>query len=153
MSGTLSKPRHRPACVFLNLSRSFLVSAFPPIYLRPSFYAQVVRELSRDSSLHRPTAFVCIIFVSLIVCLCVQCIHMCVLGMYSQVVRDLSRDSSLRTAVLVGGDAMEAQFAELSHNPDVIVATPGGWVCVRMCRELAAFDWAEAWNTCVNPTQ
>jgi superfamily II DNA/RNA helicase len=42
-----------------------------------------------------------------------------------QVVRELSRDSSLRTAVLVGGDAMEAQFAELAHNPDIIVATPG----------------------------
>lgn len=27
--------------------------------------------------------------------------------------------------MLVGGDAMEAQFAELSQNPDVIVATPG----------------------------
>lgn len=43
----------------------------------------------------------------------------------TQVVREMSRDSSLRTAVLVGGDAMEAQFAELAHNPDVIVATPG----------------------------
>jgi hypothetical protein len=42
-----------------------------------------------------------------------------------KVVREMSRDSSLRTAVLVGGDAMEAQFAELAHNPDVIVATPG----------------------------
>ena len=42
-----------------------------------------------------------------------------------QVVRELSRDSNLRTAVLVGGDAMEAQFAELAQNPDVIVATPG----------------------------
>lgn len=42
-----------------------------------------------------------------------------------QVVRELSRDSSLRTAVLVGGDAMEAQFAELAANPDIIVATPG----------------------------
>lgn len=33
--------------------------------------------------------------------------------------------ADLRTAVLVGGDAMEAQFAELALNPDIIVATPG----------------------------
>ena len=42
-----------------------------------------------------------------------------------KVVRELSRGSDLRTAALVGGDAMEAQFAELAANPDVIVATPG----------------------------
>lgn len=40
-------------------------------------------------------------------------------------VRDLARFTDLRTAVLVGGDAMEAQFAELALNPDIIVATPG----------------------------
>lgn len=42
-----------------------------------------------------------------------------------KVVRELSRGSDLRTAALVGGDAMEAQFAELASNPDVIIATPG----------------------------
>ncbi|KAI8463120.1 MAG: DEAD-domain-containing protein [Monoraphidium minutum] len=42
-----------------------------------------------------------------------------------KVVRELSRGSDLRTAALVGGDAMEAQFAELAANPDIIVATPG----------------------------
>jgi ATP-dependent RNA helicase DDX54/DBP10 len=42
-----------------------------------------------------------------------------------QVVRELGKGSNLRTAVLVGGDAMEAQFAELAASPDVIVATPG----------------------------
>lgn len=40
-------------------------------------------------------------------------------------VRDLGRFTNLRTAVLVGGDAMEVQFAELATNPDAIVATPG----------------------------
>jgi hypothetical protein len=45
----------------------------------------------------------------------------------AQVVRELSKESNLRTAVLVGGDAMEAQFAELAHNPDIIVATPGNF--------------------------
>lgn len=42
-----------------------------------------------------------------------------------KVVRELGRYTDLRVAVLVGGDAMEAQFAELAQNPDVIVATPG----------------------------
>lgn len=40
-------------------------------------------------------------------------------------VRDLARYTTLRTAVLVGGDAMEVQFAELATNPDALVATPG----------------------------
>jgi hypothetical protein len=43
-----------------------------------------------------------------------------------KVVRELGKTSDLRTAVLVGGDAMEAQFAELANNPDIMVATPGG---------------------------
>jgi hypothetical protein len=42
-----------------------------------------------------------------------------------KVVRELSRGSDLRVAALVGGDSMEAQFAELAANPDVLVATPG----------------------------
>ena len=31
----------------------------------------------------------------------------------------------LRFALVVGGDAVEEQFNVLSHNPDVIVGTPG----------------------------
>lgn len=42
-----------------------------------------------------------------------------------KVVQDLGRFMNLRTAVLVGGDSMEAQFTELASSPDVIVATPG----------------------------
>ncbi len=45
-------------------------------------------------------------------------------------VRELCKYTDLRTACLVGGDSMEAQFEELAGNPDIIVATPGGctWV-------------------------
>lgn len=50
----------------------------------------------------------------------------------AKVVKELGRFTNLRSAILVGGDSMEAQFAELAANPDVIVATPGlsfvtGW--------------------------
>jgi superfamily II DNA/RNA helicase len=41
------------------------------------------------------------------------------------VVSELGRYTDLRVAALVGGDSMEAQFAELAASPDVIVATPG----------------------------
>ena len=40
-------------------------------------------------------------------------------------VRDLAKYTDLRIAALVGGDALEHQFAELASNPDVLVATPG----------------------------
>lgn len=39
--------------------------------------------------------------------------------------KELSKFTNLRVAALVGGDSMEAQFADLSNNPDIIVATPG----------------------------
>ncbi|CAL8470205.1 g9747 [Coccomyxa elongata] len=42
-----------------------------------------------------------------------------------KVVKELGRYTDLRTAVLVGGDSMEAQFAELAANPDILLATPG----------------------------
>lgn len=42
-----------------------------------------------------------------------------------KVVRDLGKFTDLRTAILVGGDSLEAQFAELASSPDIIVATPG----------------------------
>ena len=49
-------------------------------------------------------------------------------GLTSQtqrLVKELGCYTDLRTAVLVGGDSMAAQFAELSANPDITFATPG----------------------------
>ena len=50
-----------------------------------------------------------------------------------KVVKELGRYTDLRTAVLVGGDSMEAQFAELAANPDILVATPGAPPCELPC--------------------
>lgn len=55
-----------------------------------------------------------------------------------KVVQDLGRSMDLRTAVLVGGDAIEAQFGELAAGPDLIVATPGR--LVHMLTEIDAFS-------------
>jgi DEAD/DEAH box helicase len=42
-----------------------------------------------------------------------------------KVVKELGRYMDLRTAVLLGGDSMEAQFAELASFPDILLAAPG----------------------------
>ena len=42
-----------------------------------------------------------------------------------KVVTEMCRFTDLTSAVLVGGDSMSVQFAELSAAPDIIVATPG----------------------------
>ncbi|KAK9505142.1 hypothetical protein O3M35_009264 [Rhynocoris fuscipes] len=49
-------------------------------------------------------------------------------------VKDLGKFTGLRSAVILGGDAMESQFSVLHNNPDVIVATPGRFlhICVEM---------------------
>jgi ATP-dependent RNA helicase DDX54/DBP10 len=39
--------------------------------------------------------------------------------------RELSKFQNLRACLLVGGDSMGDQFAALSQNPDIIIATPG----------------------------
>ena len=38
---------------------------------------------------------------------------------------ELSKFTDLRSVCIVGGDSMEAQFDDLSNNPDLMVATPG----------------------------
>lgn len=40
-------------------------------------------------------------------------------------VRELGKHTDLRTALVLGGDSMDQQFAAIHENPDVIVATPG----------------------------
>ncbi|KAF2813198.1 ATP-dependent RNA helicase dbp10 [Mytilinidion resinicola] len=42
-----------------------------------------------------------------------------------KVIKDLGRGTDLRTILLVGGESLEDQFTSMATNPDVIIATPG----------------------------
>ncbi|GAB1290103.1 ATP-dependent RNA helicase DDX54 [Apodemus speciosus] len=44
--------------------------------------------------------------------------------------KELGKFTGLKTALILGGDKMEEQFAALHENPDVIIATPGRLVHV-----------------------
>lgn len=39
--------------------------------------------------------------------------------------QELGKFTSLRSVVILGGDAIEDQFAAVHENPDIIIATPG----------------------------
>ena len=65
--------------------------------------------------------------------------------------RALCNFTSLRVCLIVGGDSIEAQWAALSNNPDIIVATPGRLAhhlteisefSLEMC-EMVIFDEAD----------
>ncbi|GLH10036.1 Eukaryotic initiation factor 4A-III [Gryllus bimaculatus] len=49
-------------------------------------------------------------------------------------IKEIGKFTDLKPAVVLGGDAMDSQFAALHGNPDIIVATPGRLlhVCVEM---------------------
>ena len=60
-----------------------------------------------------------------------------------QVVRDLGRGTDLRSVLLVGGDSLEEQFASMANNPDIIIATPGRFLHlkVEMSLELSSMRY------------
>jgi len=41
------------------------------------------------------------------------------------VTKDFTRGTDLKTMLCVGGDSLDEQFANMSANPDIIIATPG----------------------------
>ncbi len=49
-----------------------------------------------------------------------------------QVVKEMGRGTDLKTVLLVGGDSLEEQFATMAGNPDVIIATPGRFLHLKV---------------------
>lgn len=47
-------------------------------------------------------------------------------------VKEFSRGTDLRSIVLIGGDSMEEQFSSMMTNPDIIVATPGRFLHLKV---------------------
>lgn len=49
-----------------------------------------------------------------------------------KVVNDLSRGTDLNAVLLVGGDSLEEQFRSMTSNPDIIIATPGRFLHLKV---------------------
>lgn len=61
-----------------------------------------------------------------------------------KVFKDFSRGTQLRSVLLTGGDSLEDQFGMMMSNPDVIVATPGRFLHlkVEMNLDLKSIEYA-----------
>lgn len=73
------------------------------------------------------------------------------------VLRELAKLTDLRSVMLVGGDGVEEQFAQLATNPDIVVATPGRLMhlCVETrlsLQEVQFVVWDEADRLMEDPT-
>ncbi|KXJ92176.1 P-loop containing nucleoside triphosphate hydrolase protein [Microdochium bolleyi] len=49
-----------------------------------------------------------------------------------KVVKDFSRGTDLKCVLLVGGDSLEEQFGSMTANPDIIIATPGRFLHLKV---------------------
>ncbi|EEH42048.2 ATP-dependent RNA helicase DBP10 [Paracoccidioides lutzii Pb01] len=49
-----------------------------------------------------------------------------------KVVKELGRGTDLKCVLLVGGDSLEEQFEYMSGNPDIIIATPGRFLHLKV---------------------
>lgn len=49
-----------------------------------------------------------------------------------RVVKDFNKGTDLKAVLLVGGDSMDEQFGMLSANPDIIIATPGRFLHLKV---------------------
>ncbi|KAL2761163.1 hypothetical protein ACRALDRAFT_1045692 [Sodiomyces alcalophilus JCM 7366] len=60
-----------------------------------------------------------------------------------RVVKDFNKGTDLKAVLLVGGDSMDEQFGLLSANPDIIIATPGRFLHlkVEMSLDLSSIQY------------
>lgn len=49
-----------------------------------------------------------------------------------KVIKEFSKGSDLRTILLIGGDSLEDQFSLMMSNPDIIIATPGRFMHLKV---------------------
>ncbi|MCJ1451454.1 ATP-dependent RNA helicase dbp10 [Mycoblastus sanguinarius] len=49
-----------------------------------------------------------------------------------KVIKELGRGSDLKCVLLVGGESLEEQFAMISSNPDIVIATPGRFLHLKV---------------------
>ncbi|KAL2264319.1 hypothetical protein VTK26DRAFT_7285 [Humicola hyalothermophila] len=49
-----------------------------------------------------------------------------------KVVKELSKGTDLKTVLLMGGDSLEEQFGLMASNPDIIIATPGRFLHLKV---------------------
>ncbi|KAA8651332.1 hypothetical protein EYZ11_012910 [Aspergillus tanneri] len=49
-----------------------------------------------------------------------------------KVVKELSRGTDLKCVLLVGGDSLEEQFGMMAGNPDIVIATPGRFLHLKV---------------------
>ena len=53
-----------------------------------------------------------------------------------KVVKELGRGTDLKTILLVGGDSLEEQFGQMASNPDIVIATPGRFLHLKVEMQL-----------------
>src|SRR5690606_25146815 len=53
-----------------------------------------------------------------------------------KVVREFGKGTDLKSVLLVGGDSLEEQFAAIASNPDIIIATPGRFLHLKVEMQL-----------------
>lgn len=53
-----------------------------------------------------------------------------------KVIKDFSRGTDLRSVLLVGGDSLDEQFGYMMSNPDIIIATPGRFLHLKVEMQL-----------------
>ena len=49
-----------------------------------------------------------------------------------KVIKDFSRGTDLKCVLLVGGESLEDQFSSIAENPDIVVATPGRFLHLKV---------------------